>query len=105
MERTKEIGVMKAIGARNSDVLAIFVIEAGLLGLVGGAVGAVLGVGFAFGVAHSANSFFGNELFKVTISLPLVAAAMSFALLIGIISGIWPALQAAKLNPVEALRS
>ena len=104
LERTREIGVMKAIGARNSDILLIFLFEAGLLGLVGGVIGAAMGVALSFGVAAIANVAMGSELFKVTFSLPLVLGAFSFSFLIGIISGVFPALQASKLNPVDALR-
>lgn len=104
LERTREIGVMKAIGARNSDILLIFLFEAGLLGLVGGIIGAAMGVALSFGVAAIANTAMGSELFRVTFSLPLVLGAFTFSFLIGIISGVFPALQASKLNPVDALR-
>jgi len=104
LERTREIGVMKAIGARNSDILLIFLFEAGLLGLVGGVIGAAMGVALSFGVAAIANAAMGSELFRVTFSLPLVLGAFTFSFLIGIISGVFPALQASKLNPVDALR-
>tara|TARA_Y100000034_G_scaffold136405_1_gene212673 strand:+ start:1061 stop:2272 length:1212 start_codon:yes stop_codon:yes gene_type:complete len=104
LERTREIGVMKAVGAKNSDVLKIFVIESGLLGLVGGIVGAVVGLGLAFGVSIIAGSSLGGLVLKVTVSYPLLIAAVSFSFLIGTFAGILPALQASKLNPVEALR-
>ena len=104
LERTREIGVMKAVGAKNSDVLLIFLFEAGLLGLVGGIVGAAIGVGLSFGIAAIANSVMGTRLFIVGFSLPLVLGAFSFSFLIGIISGVLPAMQASKLRPVDALR-
>ncbi len=104
LERTREIGVMKAIGARNSDILLIFLFEAGLLGLIGGIIGATMGVALSFSVAAIANSVMGSQLFLVRFSFPLVLGAFSFSFLIGIISGVFPAMQASKLNPVDALR-
>jgi putative ABC transport system permease protein len=104
LERRKEIGTMKAIGARNSNVLMIFLIEAGLLGLIGGIIGALLGVGIAFGVAFGANSAFGSEIIQLSISFPLVISVVTFSFLIGILSGAIPSYQASKLKPVDALR-
>ena len=104
LERTKEICVMKAIGAKNSDILFIFMIESGLLGLVGGILGALFGLALAFIAATGANSFFGQALFEVSPSYPLLAAAISFSFVIGIAAGILPARQASKLKPVDALR-
>ncbi len=104
LERTKEIGVMKAIGAKNQDIVVIFLIESGLLGLVGGIIGALIGLGLAFGVANAANAALGNVIFKVTLSLPLLIGAVFFSLFIGILSGIFPAREASSLHPGEALR-
>ncbi len=105
LERRKEIGTMKAIGARNSNILLIFLIEAGFLGLVGGIIGVAIGGGAALGVGLIANNVFGSEIVTVNLSIPLMAFAMGFSFLIGIISGLIPSYQASKLNPVEALRS
>lgn len=104
LERTKEIGIMKAIGARNSDVLLIFLIESGLLGLIGGIVGAIIGLSLAFIIAFLANNLFGTNLIEVSISYWLILFSILFAFVIGVISGIWPARKAAKLNVVDALR-
>ncbi|PIZ83323.1 hypothetical protein COX97_01345 [Candidatus Pacearchaeota archaeon CG_4_10_14_0_2_um_filter_05_32_18] len=104
LERNKEIGIMKAIGAQNKDILSIFLIESGLLGLVGGVVGALMGLGLAFGVSKIAGIFLGEGGMKITISYPLLFGAIAFSLLIGIASGSLPAMQASKLRPVEALR-
>jgi len=104
IERRKEIGIMKAIGAQNKDILFIFLIEAALLGLVGGIVGALMGLGLAFGVSALASSAAGGINLQVTLSIPLLLSAIGFSLFIGIISGIIPAMNASKLNPVEALR-
>ena len=105
VERTKEIGIMKAIGARNRDVLSIFLIESGLLGLVGGIAGALIGLGGALAISRIANQALGADLFIVSISYPLLLSAVSFSFFVGIASGIFPALQASKLNVVDALRS
>jgi len=105
LERTKEIGVMKSVGARNSDVLQIFLIESGLLGLAGGIVGALIGISFALFVSSAANSYFGQELLAVKISYPLIFLSISFSFLIGILSGLSPAYQASRLKPVQALRA
>jgi len=104
VERTREIGIMKAVGARNSDVLFIFLIESGLLGLVGGIVGALVGVLGSFGVAGMANQAMGGDLFVITISYPLLTGAIGFSFIVGVVSGVLPALQASKLNVVDALR-
>jgi putative ABC transport system permease protein len=104
LERTKEIGTMKAIGAKNKEILWIFIIESGMLGLIGGFIGAALGIGLAFGVAGIANMAIGGTLFTVQISYPLVFGAITFAFVIGLISGLAPAMQASKLKPVEAFR-
>ncbi len=104
LERTKEIGVMKAIGAKNSDILSIFIFEAALLGIVGGVIGAFIGLTLAFGISAIANSALGETIITVSLSLPLLAGSVAFSLFIGVLSGIVPALQASRLNPVEALR-
>jgi len=104
LERRKDIGVMKAIGAKNSDILSIYIIESSILGLIGGIVGAIIGLSLAFAVSSIAGSFLGGIELSVKISLPLVLGSILFSLVVGVISGIIPALQASKMNPVEALR-
>ena len=104
LERTREIGVMKAIGARNSDILYIFLIEAGMLGLVGGIAGIVFGVGIVKAVEYYAINILGTNLLRAGMSFYLFFACFVFAFVIGSLSGLLPALQASKLRPVEALR-
>jgi len=105
VERKKEIGVMKAIGAKNKDILLIFLIESGLLGLVGGIAGATAGISGAFIISKIAGIFLGENLFVISISWPLIFGAISFAFLVGVLSGILPASQASKTQVVNALRS
>ena len=105
VERKREIGIMKAIGAKNKDVLTIFLIEAGLLGLVGGILGALIGLGGAIGVSRIANTALGVNLLIIGISYPLLIGSVTFSFLVGIISGILPAIQASKTNVVDALGS
>ncbi|MBU0894612.1 MAG: ABC transporter permease [Nanoarchaeota archaeon] len=105
VERTREIGVMKAIGAQNKDVLMIFLIESGMLGLVGGSIGSLIGIGIAFGASSIASQALGINLFRVSANYGLLIGAVGFSFFVGIISGIFPAMQASKLNVVDALRS
>jgi len=103
LERTRDIGVMKAIGARNSDVLTIFLIESGVFGLTGGAVGCALGLGIAKGVEIYAN-YAGYAMLKASITPWLVLLGLGLAFGIGCLSGVLPAIQASKLKPADALR-
>ena len=104
LERTNEIGIMKAVGAQNRDILYIFLIESGLLGLVGGIVGALAGLGISLFISNIANQALGADLFRVAVSYPLLIGSVLFSFIVGIISGVFPARQASKLNVVEALR-
>lgn len=104
LERTKEIGTMKAIGAQNKDILSLFLVESGLLGLVGGIVGAFIGLSLAYLVSLIAASALPGVDFQVAISYPLLFGSVAFSFVIGVVSGLVPSWQAANLNPVEALR-
>lgn len=104
LERTKEIGIMKAVGAKNSDVLYIFLFESGFLGLVGGIIGIVFGIVLAKGVGYIATNAFGIGLLQADIDYYLIFGALIFSFLIGTLSGILPAMRAARLKPVDALR-
>ena len=103
LERTREIGIMKAIGAKNLDILSIFLIESSLLGLVGGIIGALIGLGGAEAISLIANKALGSNLLQISISYPLLFGAIGFSLIIGVISGTLPAIQASKTNVVDAL--
>ncbi|MFH1212094.1 MAG: ABC transporter permease [Candidatus Woesearchaeota archaeon] len=103
LERTKEIGIMKSIGAKNSNILAMFLMESGMLGMVGGAIGIVFGVGFSKMVEIGAK-FGGIELLRANASLSLVLGALAFSFFIGMLSGVLPARQASLQKPVDSLR-
>ena len=103
LERTKEIGIMKSIGARNEFIRFIFVLEAGLLGFIGGILGVILGFIVAkIGGTTAANA--GFSLLKPTFPIWLTLGCIAFATLVGACSGYFPARQASKLKPVDALR-
>ncbi|MDP2628689.1 MAG: ABC transporter permease [Nanoarchaeota archaeon] len=104
LERTKEIGTMKAIGAKNSDILFIFLIESGLLGLVGGAIGVAIGIGLGKTAEYIATNALGTPLLQAIFPWYLIVGALSFSFLIGSLSGILPAIQASKMKPADALR-
>ena len=104
IERTKEIGTMKAVGARNSDVLKIFLFESGLLGLVGGAIGVIIGIAMSTGAEYISAVATGTNLLQADTSMTLIGGALLFSFLVGTASGVFPAMQAAKLKPADALR-
>jgi putative ABC transport system permease protein len=96
-ERTREIGLRKAVGARKADILAQFLLEAVVLSVVGGLLGILLGVGLASLVNMSG-------VMESLVTFDSIALAVGFSAAIGLFFGIYPANQAAKLNPIEALR-
>jgi putative ABC transport system permease protein len=104
IERTKQIGIMKSIGAKNKDIFQLFLIESGLLGFMGGLLGIGFGVGIAYSLALLGKIFLGSDLISVKISLLLVVSALLFSFVVGTIAGVIPALKASNLKPVEALR-
>ena len=104
LERTKEIGIMKSIGARNGSVLSLFVVEAGILGLFGGLIGLFLGILISKSVEIYVDKFLGFGLLEAAFPTYLVVGCLGFSFVVGIFSGIWPAMQAVKVKPVEALR-
>jgi len=108
LERRREIGIMKAIGASDSDVKKLFFAEAGAMGLLGGVVGVMLG----WAIGHVIN--LGTNIYLRRQALPpesfwsvpwwLVGAAIIFAFIVSLVSGLYPAARAARLDPVQALR-
>ncbi len=96
-ERTREIGLRMAVGARTRDILGQFLVEAVTLSLIGGVAGILIGVGSAFAIAQMAG-------WRILLSPEAVLLAVAFAFAIGVFFGFYPARKAARLNPVEALR-
>ena len=96
-ERTREIGLRMAVGARTRDILGQFLVEAVTLSLIGGLIGVGLGMGTSLAIAEFAG-------WRIEISPQAVALAVAFAFVIGVFFGFYPARKAARLNPVEALR-
>jgi len=103
LERTKEIGVMKAIGAKNSDILFVFIFESGFLGAVGGIIGVLLGWCIA-SLGGFIAKVSGYPILQPVFPWYLTAGCILFAFFAGAIAGVLPAIQASKLKPVEALR-
>jgi putative ABC transport system permease protein len=108
LERTREIGIMKAIGASDNDIRRIFLIEAAVIGFIGGLIGIALGwlVGRAINIG--ANIYIRNQggTPGTFFSMPLwlIASALGFSIALSLIAGSYPASRAARLDPIQALR-
>lgn len=103
LERKRQIGIMKAIGAKNSDIFLQFFIESGLMGLIGGFIGVIFGVTIGYFGTMGINNFVGSQA-KPSIDFILVAFTLIGSFIIGCIAGIIPAMNAAKQKPVDSLR-
>ncbi|MFH1211269.1 MAG: ABC transporter permease [archaeon] len=107
LEKTKEIGIMKSIGAKNRDVLLMFLFNSGMVGLAGGILGGLIGIGASYLMSRFILS--GLDLGRVSLGSAVVnpqtlALVLGLSLFIGIMAGIIPAYRASKMNPVDALR-
>ena len=96
-ERTREIGLKKALGARKRAILGQFLTEAAVLTSLGGILGVGAGIGLAYFISNVASV-------PVAISIPAIVVSVVFSMLIGIIFGLLPSVKASNLNPIDALR-
>jgi putative ABC transport system permease protein len=103
LEKTKEIGIMKAIGARNRDIMSIFILNSALIGLVGGLLGVIFGT-ILSGVLPALMGETGMLRGGTFVAVNSIVISLSVSVVIGVLSGIIPAYQASKLKPVDALR-
>ena len=108
LERRREIGIFKALGAADSDVKQLFFVEAGVMGLAGGLLGVTFGWFIGTGITWGTNVYLKRQNLPVAhvFSVPwwLVLGAIAFAVMVSLAAGLFPATRAARLNPVEALR-
>ncbi len=104
LERTKEIGVMKAIGAKKSSINEIFLIESGILGVVGGTIGIILGIIIAKIIGIVVNNSLNTNYLSPSFPAGMIVGLMLFSIGIGLLSGLWPSKNAAQTNIVDALR-
>lgn len=107
MERTREIGIMKAIGATNKDIMVIFILEGMLLSIAGGSIGILLGMLGSRGVTAVLGNMGGppgSGSLQPVISLTAVVLAVGVSMIVGIFSSLYPARKAAKMSPIEAVR-
>ncbi|MEM5790936.1 MAG: ABC transporter permease, partial [Candidatus Aenigmatarchaeota archaeon] len=106
MERTKDIGIMKAIGATSKTILLLFLLESGLIGLFGGILGSAFGIIFSYVLSFAVSLAFATERMAMSIIIQPQTILMGcfFGFLVGLLAGFLPARKASKLNPVDALR-
>jgi putative ABC transport system permease protein len=103
MERTHEIGVMKAIGAKSSDILSLFLIETGMISIIGGVSGCIIGIFGAYVICAMISMMAGMDMSPI-ITLNTIIIGLGVAIGVGILSGLYPARRASKMSPLEALR-
>jgi putative ABC transport system permease protein len=103
-ERTREIGVRMALGARPRDILRQFLVEAVVLSSIGGLIGSALGIGGSIGMTAAINAITPASKWPYVISVPAAIAALLFAAAVGIFFGFFPARRASQLDPIESLR-
>ena len=105
VERTKEIGILRAIGARKKDITRIFIAEAGLIGFASGAIGVLVAMGLAIPISSSIANALKIESFSANLDLKAIVGLILLSLVLTLIASIIPSRMAAKKDPVEALRT
>lgn len=103
-ERTREIGVRMAVGARGRDILRQFLIEAVVLSVLGGAIGLLMGIGGSIAVISLINAWSPGTDWPVVVSIPAAVTAILFSAGVGVFFGFYPARKASRLDPIDALR-
>ncbi|MDB4614749.1 ABC transporter permease [bacterium] len=103
-ERTREIGIRMAVGARGRDILRQFLVESIVLSCVGGTIGLLFGLGASYGLITVINSITEGQDWPMTISIPAAVVAILFSAAVGMFFGFYPARKASKLDPIDALR-
>jgi putative ABC transport system permease protein len=103
-ERTREIGIRLAVGARGRDILRQFLLEAIVLSTLGGVIGVALGVAASIATTYLVNTFVSGTRWPLTISVDAILVALVFAGAVGMFFGYYPARKASRLDPIESLR-
>ena len=103
-ERTREIGIRMAVGARGRDIMVQFLIESVVLSSFGGAIGLAVGISASVGITTLINSISSGADWPVVVSIPAGIVAMVFAAVVGLVFGLYPAWRASRLDPIDALR-
>jgi putative ABC transport system permease protein len=102
-ERTREIGIRRALGAKRKDIVSQFLIEAVVQTTIGGLAGVLLGLLIVFGVPYIGSHFFEAN-WPAKLHVPSIFLGLSFAIFVGVVFGLYPAWRASRLDPIEALR-
>jgi lipoprotein-releasing system permease protein len=104
VQRGREIGILRAMGARRGQVLMVFLLQGGVLGLVGAVLGSAMGAGLLLVWHDRVRQTDGTELFPFILDPVLIGGTLAFASVVGVLAGMAPAMQAARLDPAVAIR-